>query len=483
MADWLCKYASSLLSLRHLHLDLVHLEGNSEVATLLLDAISNLTQLQTLSLANFEINKPKYQVPPKYLSKPVSFPGITSLSNLTSLKLSRVALAAPPSDLSALSKLKDLQLSPVRLLNEPAVDWRCRAPEELGSHICASSLVALTSLKSLSLGLSAGGIGYQARESLGMLTQLKQVQLQHPCSFDELINLQQTLALPITAAEICPRAQSQQDQQDPSAADALQHHLPGVTALHFCPGSLPTQTWERPESVAASIARLPYLRHLRCLKLTMCNLELGFVGLSELVQLTCLHLLDVSRVPIGAMHQLSCLTSLMELKVRPVCTPYIADNAAASRFPSQYLPVLGTTLTEITSLEVTKCVEDQVDGSWLPVLQKFQRLQELVLWHDGKSYSADDPLQLQALPSLTTLKLLSEGSNHRIDVALAQLTQLQSLTVVGRYSMTSALRFTSLINLRHLCLKDPRKDVLHLRKQVTRLRRLLYCSGCLLKIK
>ena len=283
LTDWLLKYASSLVSLRHLHLDLVHLEGNFEVATPLLNAISNLPQLQTLSLANFKSPEPRL------FSEPVPFPGITSLSNLTSLQLSRVALAAPPSALSAFAKLKDLQLSPVRLLDEPAVHWRCRAPEELGSHICASSLVALTSLKSVSLGLKAG---YQGRESLRMLTQLKQVRLQE-CPFDELIELQQAFALPITAAGISPGTQSQQDQQHLSAADALQHHLRGVTALHFCPGALPTQTWERPESVAALMAGLPYLCHLHCLKLTMCNLELGFAGLSELVQLTCLHLLDV----------------------------------------------------------------------------------------------------------------------------------------------------------------------------------------------
>ena len=395
------------------------------------------------------------------------------MGNLTSLQLSQVALAAPPSALSALHMLKDLQLSPVRLLSEPAVHrLHERAPEELGSHMCASSLVAITSLKSLSLGLEPGGIGHQSRESLRVLTQLKQVQLQQ-CPIDELIELQQALALPITAAGISPGTQSQQDQQHLSAADALQHHLPGVTELHFCPGSLPTQTWECPESVAALIAGLPYLRHLRCLKLTMCNLELGFVGLSELVQLTCLHLLGVSRVSEGAMQQLSCLSSLQELKVRLVCGPEIVGNGAASRSPSHYLPVLSTTLTQLTSLGVTKCDEDQEDARWLLILQKFHRLQELVLWHEGKSpYSRDDLLQLQTLPSLTTLKLHKYGC-CRIEGALAQLTQLQSLTVVGGYSFTSAVQLASLTNLKDLYLEGGRNDVLYLRKEVSRQRQLL----------
>ena len=179
------------------------------------------------------------------------------------------------------------------------------------------------------------------------------------------------------------------------------------------------------------------------------------------------------------MQQLSCLSSLQELKVRPASDPQIVGNVAASRSPSQYLPVLSTTLTQLTSLGVTKCVEGQEDAHWLVLLQKFQRLQELELWYEVES--PHDVLQLQTLPSLTTLKLHNNGC-CRVEGALAQLTQLQSLTVVGGYTFTSAVRLASLTNLKDLCLEGAHYDVLYLRKQVSRQREFhCHCNYCLFK--
>ena len=360
----------------------------------LVDAISNSTQLQSLSLSHLDIG--------------LNTEFLCALTNLTTFCLCNCAVAGSQvQELSCLRQLRNLHFE----LDEAThgVPPHVYGPEEVVQHISG-----LTQLTSLSLRSNKVYVMWPFLSSLLPLSQLQGISIRNllinPEDYEHLHKL------PLLGASL--RVQAGDQSMDELTSWIQQRAASQLQALDI---RSPSKEAPLPSSQAALlIGELAICSQLKVLHLSKLDLTAASYQIGNLTQLTYLHLQKCS-IGAGVVSQVGTLSNLRRLQL---------DGTTGFEDPAALLK----RLTSLTKLVVVGVVMFYRDG--LQELSKLQHLQELCLL-DGPTPAALLDGFLPALTGLTSLHLDPVITGHNCASEqmatigiITQLTNLRELVLV-----------------------------------------------------